>query len=266
MAQYDHFQDHTLAVRGDRLCLFWSRWSDDTGNQATHLHVVELGDDGLIASLLYFDEDDFRAAYRELEARYYAGEGAAYANHGHTQSAFVEAMNQLDVAAARQQCRPEFRWMSPPKTLVAPVRTVDDVVTWWRERAEQVESLRNWNSALTWLSPKVLLATGEARGVTSDGAEYSWSGIYRRYLPRRAARIGVRIRTRGRGCRVRIRRIACRAAIKPTAGGQPRHRSGGWRFRSIARAGRQSHGRVLCGAPDVRRPALVARGPDGQQD
>ena len=27
------------------------------GNEAAHLHVVELGEDGLIAGLLYFDDD-----------------------------------------------------------------------------------------------------------------------------------------------------------------------------------------------------------------
>ena len=73
-------------------------------------------------------------------------------------------MNQLDVAAARQLCRPQFRWLSAPTTLVAPVRTVDDLVAWWRERAEQVESLQYWNPAITWLSPEVLILTGEARG------------------------------------------------------------------------------------------------------
>ena len=29
-----------------------------------------------------FDEDDFEGAYRELERRYYAGEGAAFAEAG----------------------------------------------------------------------------------------------------------------------------------------------------------------------------------------
>ena len=60
------------------------------------------------------------SAYRELDARYYAGEGAAYAHHGRTQSAFVEAMDHLDAAAARQLCRPEFRWLSPTRGVGRP--------------------------------------------------------------------------------------------------------------------------------------------------
>ena len=57
----------------------WSRWSDDAGNETTHLHVQEVDDDGLLVYEGRFDEDDFEGAYRELEHRYYAGEGAAFA-------------------------------------------------------------------------------------------------------------------------------------------------------------------------------------------
>ena len=66
------------------------------------------------------------------------------------QSAFVEAMDSLIPAAARQLCRPEFRWSSPTRALADPVRTIDEVISWWRDRAEQVDSLRNWTSAITW--------------------------------------------------------------------------------------------------------------------
>ena len=73
-----------LAVRGERLNLLSSRWSDDAGNETSHLHVFEIGDDGLIVYEGRFDEDDFEGAYRELERRYYAGEGAAFAEAGAT--------------------------------------------------------------------------------------------------------------------------------------------------------------------------------------
>ncbi len=41
--------------------------------------MLELGDDERIVYEVRFDEDDFEGAYRELERRYYAGEGAAFA-------------------------------------------------------------------------------------------------------------------------------------------------------------------------------------------
>ena len=79
LSQYDNFETHILAVRGDRLCLAWSRWSDESGNEATNLHLTELGEDGLITRPDVLRGDDFWSAYRELERRYYAGEGAPYA-------------------------------------------------------------------------------------------------------------------------------------------------------------------------------------------
>ena len=33
----------TLAVRGERLHLIWSRWSDDDGNETAYLFVYEIG-------------------------------------------------------------------------------------------------------------------------------------------------------------------------------------------------------------------------------
>ena len=102
LAQYDHFEGHTVAVRGDRLCLVQSRWWDDSGNTAANLHVGELDEDGRLSCLLYFDGDDFTSAYQELDARYYAGEGRRIRGGGRMQSAFVAAMDSLDAAAARQ--------------------------------------------------------------------------------------------------------------------------------------------------------------------
>ena len=54
----------------------WSRWSNDSGYETAYLVVLEVGDDGRIVYHGRFDEDDFENAYRELERRYYAGEGA----------------------------------------------------------------------------------------------------------------------------------------------------------------------------------------------
>ena len=59
LAQYNRFEWRTLAVRGQRISLSSSRWSDDAGNETTHLHVFEIGEDGLIAYEGRFDEDDF---------------------------------------------------------------------------------------------------------------------------------------------------------------------------------------------------------------
>ena len=82
LEQYSHFEHRILAVRGERLNLHWSRWSDAAGNETSYLHVYEIGDDGRQIYEGRFDEDDFEGAYRELDRRYYAGEGAAFAEAG----------------------------------------------------------------------------------------------------------------------------------------------------------------------------------------
>ena len=61
LEQYSHFEARTLAVRGERLQLAQTRWSDDAGNETVHLQVMELDDDGRIDYQAAFDEDDFEA-------------------------------------------------------------------------------------------------------------------------------------------------------------------------------------------------------------
>ncbi len=80
--QYSHIDVRTLAVRGKRLAMTWIRGSNDAGFESARLHLYEVGDDGRFTYEARFDEDDFEGAYRELERRYYTGEGAAFAARG----------------------------------------------------------------------------------------------------------------------------------------------------------------------------------------
>ena len=115
------------------------------GTRRPIFHVFEIGDDGQITYAGRFDEDDFDGAYRELERRYYAGEGAAFAQNGRALVDFIEAMDALDTEAARRLSLPEFRWLAPPSTLTGEDRSVDDVFRWLEERAHQVSSVKNWS-------------------------------------------------------------------------------------------------------------------------
>jgi hypothetical protein len=94
LEQYPHVEWRTLAVRGERLELHWSRWSDDAGNETTYLHLVEIGDDGRITYDSRFDEDDFEGAYRELDRRYYPEGGAAFAEAGASVTDYAIALNR----------------------------------------------------------------------------------------------------------------------------------------------------------------------------
>ena len=97
LAQYTRFEARTLAVRGERLQLAWTRSSDDAGNETSQLHVTEVDDEGRIAYEGRFDGDNFEGAYRELERRYYADEGAAHAESGAMLGEVMTAINRGDL-------------------------------------------------------------------------------------------------------------------------------------------------------------------------
>lgn len=177
LALYRHFEIRTLAVRGERLCLSWTRWSDDPGNAAVNLHVTQLGEDGLVVYEGFFDEDDFVTAYLELEARYYAGEGAQFATHGLAMNRWLEAVGRRDLAALRALSHSDFRWFAPPTALKATERTVDDMVEWMDERGRQVSSLRYWVPRLRWLSPDCAVGLGAICAAGADDEAYDWNFI-----------------------------------------------------------------------------------------
>ncbi len=175
--QYDQIEWRTLAVRGERLQLVRSRWSDDAGNESTYLHVFELGDDGLICYEGRFDEDDFDAAYRELERRYYAGEGAAFAEAGAASTGSLTAFNQGDFDRLfgefwDREIRLENRSRS-----ALPDRAVSDLRASFGELNTMVTSVRMWLSAVCWLSPAWNVVRFEREAVGPDGERYAWTGL-----------------------------------------------------------------------------------------
>jgi DNA-binding SARP family transcriptional activator len=72
-----------IATRGENLVLNRARtWGHDRRPDAfltEMLSIIEINDEERIVALVSFDHDDFDAAFAELDARYLAGEAAAYA-------------------------------------------------------------------------------------------------------------------------------------------------------------------------------------------
>ena len=71
----------TLAVRGECMELGRSRRSDDAGNETTSLDVFEVDDDGRIV-YKGASTRTIRGRVSRTRPRYYAGEGAAFAEGG----------------------------------------------------------------------------------------------------------------------------------------------------------------------------------------
>jgi hypothetical protein len=177
LEQYPHFEWRTLAVRGERLELHWSRWSDDAGNETTYLHVVEIGDDGRITYDSRFDEDDFEGAYRELERRYYAGEGAAYAQSGGVATDTIVAINQGDFDRLfGELSTPEMRAENRSRSGI-PDRSASALRAGFGELNAMVASSRTWFSAVCWVSPALIVPRLEREAVGRDSEQYTWTRL-----------------------------------------------------------------------------------------
>ena len=177
LEQYNHFKWHTVAVRGDRLNLFWSRWSDDAGNQTAHLHVFEINSDGLIDYEGRFDEDDFESAYRELERRYYAGEGAAYAEGGTAASEAITAVNRGDFDRFFGELSTPGIHVENRSRSAFPDRSASQLRTSFGELNAMVATSRTWLSAVCWLSPTWGVTRLDREAAGQDGELYAWTRI-----------------------------------------------------------------------------------------
>ncbi|AMD53819.1 hypothetical protein ATO49_02940 [Mycolicibacterium fortuitum subsp. fortuitum DSM 46621 = ATCC 6841 = JCM 6387] len=93
-----------IAIRGERLALRRSRYANrDEQVEGFHVEILEiigLDSQGLIADVVTFDSDDVDAAFAELDARYLAGEAAAYARTWSVVTGVYAALNRHELPAA----------------------------------------------------------------------------------------------------------------------------------------------------------------------
>ena len=93
----DKMTSTVIAIRGERLALcrssFFGRDQQPGTFRIEFLSVVEIDVDEQVVAHVAFDLDDIDAAFEELDARYLAGEAAAYA---HTWSVIAQAYAALN--------------------------------------------------------------------------------------------------------------------------------------------------------------------------
>ncbi|OBG22969.1 adenylate cyclase [Mycolicibacterium celeriflavum] len=172
--QYTQFEARTLAVRGERLNLGWGRWSNESGYETTHLSVIEVGNDGRIEYHGRFDDDDFEGAYRELDRRYYAGEGAAFAKAGATVTEWALALNRADFDILFGEINaPDLRVVNRSRSAF-PDRSASEYRTTLEALAAMVVSARSWCSAMDWMSPNCCVLRCERDAVDEHGEHYTW--------------------------------------------------------------------------------------------
>jgi ketosteroid isomerase-like protein len=178
LEQYPHFEWRTLAVRGERLGLHWSRWWDEAGNEAAFLHLFEVGDDGRVTYDGRFDEEDFEGAYRELERRYCAGEGKPFAEVAALEAEWLIAFNKGDFDRVFGELtdpgfRVEIRSASP-----FPDHSAAELRVNFEDLNAMFSSARYWNSAVCWLDSRCGVVRHERDAVGLDGEQYAWSRLY----------------------------------------------------------------------------------------
>ena len=90
-----------VATRGERLVLSRIRTAGrdqgPDGFGSVDLDVIELGVDGRFVARIVFNEDDFDAAIAELDARYLAGEAAAYVRTWSVITTAYSALNRREM-------------------------------------------------------------------------------------------------------------------------------------------------------------------------
>jgi hypothetical protein len=125
-----------------------------------------------------FDGDDFEGAYRELERRYYTGEGVAFAAAGAVSVESVAALNRGDFDTAfGDLMTPDYRVTSQSRSVFGD-RSAAETRASLEELAAMVASVRMWFSAVQWLSPTCCVIRQERQGVGSDDDEYRWTRLY----------------------------------------------------------------------------------------
>lgn len=154
-----------------------SRLWDDAGNEAITLNVMEFDDAGRLEYFGRFDEDDFEGAYRELDRRYYTGEGAPYAEAGVVGTEWVIAVSRGDYTKAFGELIEPNAGFENRSRSAFPDPLVSDRKESYEDLSNMVAATRSWPSVIHWLSPTLAIGRFEREAIGRDGERYSWVWI-----------------------------------------------------------------------------------------
>jgi class 3 adenylate cyclase len=163
-----------VATRGQRLALRHLHVPDrDQRPEAFHselLYIVEIDTDERIVARVLFDVDDVDAAFKDLDARYLAGEAT---DHAHTWSAVTgvyAALNRHEHPALTQDS------VCIDRRPLVPIETVD-LATWIRGVWDVTPGLSNYIETVHRLSNFGAVLTHAARGNSQVGFGAEWRFI-----------------------------------------------------------------------------------------
>jgi class 3 adenylate cyclase len=161
-----------IATRGDRLILTRTRVSFDEqqGFLADVLFVVETDIDGRIAATIMLDIEDFDAAISELDARYLAGEAAAYSRTWSVISGVFDALKRRELPSTTN----DFVDIDHRKrTAFAPGELMGYLRAGWDINQE----VRPYVEAVHRLNHLGAVFTHSAQLTSREGFEAEWRSI-----------------------------------------------------------------------------------------
>jgi class 3 adenylate cyclase len=169
-----HITPSNIATRGERLALSRTRyWGPDQRPEAFVIDVLtitEIDSDERIAALVTFDPDDIDAAFEELDARYIAGEAAAFAR---TWSVIAQIFATLK-GHELPPTTPD--WMDIDHRrggAFAPGDMTENIRATW----EQTPDIGVYVQAVHRLTNCGAVVTGAANGTSLEGFAAEWRQI-----------------------------------------------------------------------------------------
>ena len=173
-AGFTNLTSVVIATRGEHICLIrlWvsSGSASSEGFHADALQVVQISDDERINAVVVFDTDDVDAALAELDARYAAGEAAAYSHTWSVIAGAYASISRREVAATTPDLVSiDHRRVAAyaPGEVIAYIRAgweLDQRITTYIENVHRLTNLG-------------AVVTHAAYGTSKEGFDAEWRGV-----------------------------------------------------------------------------------------
>jgi class 3 adenylate cyclase len=163
-----------VATRGERLVLCRTSMSGEDQQPGAFriefLSVVEVDDDERIATRVAFDLDDMDAAFKKLDARYLAGEAAAYRDTWSRVAAAYAALDRRELSATTPD------WISIDHRRAAAFAP-GELIPYLRAGWDLGQDIKNYVVAVHRLSELGAVVTHASYGTSQEGFDAEWREI-----------------------------------------------------------------------------------------
>lgn len=163
-----------IATRGERLFLGRTRFfGPDQGPAAFHsevLGLIEVDAENRVLARVVFDADDFDAAFEELDARYVAGEAAAYAHTWSLITAGDAALNRYETPAHTED------WVNIDHRR-ATAFADGELIAYMRAGWDFARNVTNRILAVHRMTDRGAIVTHLARGTLQNGSDVEWREV-----------------------------------------------------------------------------------------